>query len=247
MCRVRRLGWWFDVLLLAAVAGLTALLAAGHLLDVDLAVSDWAFGFQPAVLHYPAFVGNYLGQGTPFLVLSVLLAGWLTYRWRDLRPLILVVFTQLFAIVVVTPIKELSSRDAPRSTLPNRAELFNELARDGYNWSYPSGHMVNTIIWYFTLYLLLSWIFGERVRRWQAVIRIAPPVIVFWTTVYLNYHWLTDSIAGLFLGIVLGRVMERIPWRTLPLPSWVPFNSPSSAGTGSAQPPEPADQHWVVG
>lgn len=244
MSGVRRLGWWFDVLLLAAVAGLTALLAAGHLLDVDLAVSDWAFGYRPAVLHYPSLVANYLGQGGPFLVFCLAMAAWLLYRWRDIRPLLLVAFTQLFTIVTITPIKELSSRDAPKSTLPNKVELFNEAAAAGdYNWSYPSGHMANTIVWYFTIYLLLTWVFGERVRRWQAVIRIAPPVIVFWTTVYLNYHWLTDSIAGLFLGIVLGRVMERIPWRTLPLPSWVPF----SAGAGGPEASQPADQQRVVG
>ncbi|WP_157240321.1 phosphatase PAP2 family protein [Catenuloplanes japonicus] len=246
---MRRLGWWFDVLLLAALAGLTALLAAGHLLDLDLAVSDWAFGFQPAVLHYPSYVANYLGQGGPFLALGGAMALWLAYRWRDVRPIILLAATQLFTIVVVTPIKELSSRDAPRSTLPNKAEIFNELAARGeYNWSYPSGHMVNTIVWYFTLYLLALWVFGERVRRWQTLIRVAPPIIVFWTTVYLNYHWLTDSIAGLLLGIVMGRVMALIPWRTLPLPSWVPFNPQQpSAGTGGAQPSQPADQQRVVG
>ncbi|MFI5840410.1 phosphatase PAP2 family protein [Catenuloplanes sp. NPDC051500] len=244
---MRRLGWWFDGLLLAALAGLTALLAAGHLLDVDLAVSDWAFDVQPAVLHYPSYVLNYLGQGTPIMVLCLVAALWLLYKWRDVRPLILVVFTQLFILVVVTPIKELSSRDAPRSALPNKAELFNEAAAHGYNWSYPSGHMVNTVVWYFTLYLLLSWLIGERAGRLRRPLRIAPPIIVFWTTVYLNYHWLTDSIAGLLLGIVLGRVTARIPWRTLPLPSWVPFNPQASAGTGGAQTPQPADQHRVVG
>ena len=244
---MRRLGWWFDVLLLAALAGLTALLAAGHLLDVDLAVSDWAFDFQPAVLHYPSYVLNYLGQGTPIMVLCLVAALWFGYRWRDVRPVLLVLFTQLFILVVVTPIKELSSRDAPRSTLPNKAELFNEAAAHGYNWSYPSGHMVNTIVWYFTLYLLATWVLGPRVERYRILVRVAPPIIVFWTTVYLNYHWLTDSIAGLLLGIVLGRVTARIPWRTLPLPSWVPFNPQPSAGTGRAQTPQPADQHRVVG
>jgi membrane-associated phospholipid phosphatase len=243
--RVRRLGWWFDILLLAAVAGLTALLAAGHLLDLDLAVSDWAYAHDPTVLRGVALVGNQLGQSGPFLAVFTLAALWLLYRRRDVRPLILVLFTWFFAALVVAPIKELSSRDAPSSELPNRVELFNTAA--DYNWSYPSGHMVNSFVWFFTLVLLLEWLFGARVRRWEPALRIAPPIIVFCTTVYLNFHWLTDSIAGLLLGMVMGRVMARIPWRTLPLPSWVPFSRNPSAGTGRAQPSQPADQDRVVG
>ena len=44
-------------------------------------------------------------------------------------------------------------------------------------------------------------------------LRIAPPVIVFCTTVYLNFHWLTDSIAGLLLGVLLARLLVRVPWK----------------------------------
>ncbi|MDR7280373.1 phosphatase PAP2 family protein [Catenuloplanes atrovinosus] len=243
---MRRLAWWFDGLLVAAFAGLTALLAAGHLLDVDLAVSDWAFAHQPAVAHYPALALNYLGQGGPFVVLCTLLALWLGHRWRDVRPIILVAATYLLAGVVVAPLKEFSGRDAPRSALPNRAELFNDLARAGYDWSYPSGHMVNAFVWFFTLLTLLTWIFGERVRRFGTALRVAPPIIVFGTTVYLNYHWLTDSIAGLLIGLVLVRLLERVRWRTLPLPAWVQWRG-RSAGAGGAEPAEAADQHRVVG
>ena len=45
-----------------------------------------------------------------------------------------------------------------------------------------------------------------------------PPAIVFCTTTYLSFHWITDSVAGLFLGLILTRLMARVPWDTLPLP-----------------------------
>ena len=45
-----------------------------------------------------------------------------------------------------------------------------------------------------------------------------PPVIVFCTTTYLGYHWITDSVAGLFLGLMLTRLLTRVPWDSIPLP-----------------------------
>ncbi|MDQ0368117.1 phosphatase PAP2 family protein [Catenuloplanes indicus] len=261
---MRRLGWWFDVLLLAAFAALTALLAAGHLYGVDSAIANYADAHRPPVMYWLALIGNQLGQSGHFLIAFGVIALWLLYRDRDVRPLILVAFTYVLAGVVVVPLKEFGGRDAPSSTLPNKVELFNDAAV--YDWSYPSGHMVNTFVWFFTMVLLLTWLFGERARRFEPVIRIAPPVIVFVTTIYLSFHWLTDSIAGLLIGVVLRRVMARIPWRTLPLPAWLPFTAAPvepapwsrspwrarsagrsrSAGAGGAQSAEAADQDRIV-
>jgi hypothetical protein len=38
------------------------------------------------------------------------------------------------------------------------------------------------------------------------------------TMVYINYHWLTDVVAAVPLGLVLSRVMHRIPWDKIQLP-----------------------------
>jgi hypothetical protein len=56
----------------------------------------------------------------------------------------------------------------------------------------------------------------SRLRRFLLV---APPIIVFATTVYVSYHWLTDDIAAVFLGLFLARLYARIPWpHLLPFP-----------------------------
>jgi membrane-associated phospholipid phosphatase len=54
--------------------------------------------------------------------------------------------------------------------------------------------------------------------RAYLALRVLPPVIVFTTTTYLAFHWITDSIAGLFLGLILAHLMARVPWDSLPLP-----------------------------
>jgi hypothetical protein len=77
--------------------------------------------------------------------------------------------------------------------------------------SYPSGHVANALVWYGVIALLLGALVTVPPRVHLAI-RLVPPVIVFCTTTYLSFHWLTDSIAGLFLGLILTRLMARVPW-----------------------------------
>ncbi|MFC0533549.1 phosphatase PAP2 family protein [Phytohabitans kaempferiae] len=213
--RVRPAGWWFDALLLVAFAALTAALAAGWLLDLDRDVADWLFAHEWDPGYWVARTLNFLGSGGPLTVISGIIAIWLGIRRRSIWPLALVVAAFLATGFAIMPLKLWTDRAAPRSILPDAVEIFNHLPPDEYSLSYPSGHMVNTIVWYGVLALLLAPWLGRTARRW---LRIAPPTIVFVTTVYLNYHWVTDSIAGVLLGIVLDRLLARVPWPALPRP-----------------------------
>ena len=69
-------------------------------------------------------------------------------------------------------------------------------------------------------------------------IRVVPVAIVFCTTVYLGFHWVTDSVAGLLLGVVLARLIERIPWDRVPLPRLGGWERPAglAGGTRAAEP-----------
>ena len=61
---------------------------------------------------------------------------------------------------------------------------------------------------------------SRPLRPWEAfAVRVLPVVILFVTTVYTGFHWLTDSIAGVLLGLFLARLIERVPWeRVIPTP-----------------------------
>jgi membrane-associated phospholipid phosphatase len=206
---VRPAGWWFDLLLLAGFAVLTALLGAGVLLDLDEAVSDWSVDHRVTWAYWLARAFNFLGNGGPLTLLCLLIAGWLAVRGRTVRPVLPVVAAFLLTGIAILPIKLWTDRAAPNSTLPDAVDLFNTLPPDEYSRSYPSGHMVNAVVWYGVLALLLAPWLAAGLRRW---LRFAPPAIVFVTTVYLNFHWLTDSVAGLLLGVVLDRLLARTPW-----------------------------------
>jgi membrane-associated phospholipid phosphatase len=229
--------WWPDLASLAAFAVVTGLLVAGHLLDLDAAVADWADAHRPAPLYWAARVLNYLGQGGQVLMpVSVLLAGLLAWRRRSVRPLI--VFAAAFVLTYLTigPLKVWLQRAAPRFDGPDRTDLFNEAAVGALGMSYPSGHVANALVWYGVIALLLAGLLGGLDPRVYAALRIVPPAVVFVTTTYLSFHWITDSVAGLFLGLVLTRLMARVPWDTLPLPR-LPNGWERPAGLQESQEP----------
>jgi membrane-associated phospholipid phosphatase len=231
-------GWWFDLVLLAAFVALTCALARGHLLGLDRHVADWADQHRPAALYWPARVLNYLGQGGQVLMpVAVLLAGILAVRRRSVRPVL--VFAAAFVLTYATigPLKLWLQRPAPHFTGPDRAELFNPAAVGASGVSYPSGHVANAVVWYGVIALLL----GALVAVPPAVrvaVRVVPPIIVFCTTTYLAFHWLTDSIAGLFLGVILTRAMSRIRWDSLGLPA-LPYGCDRPAGISPAPEGDP--------
>ena len=78
--------------------------------------------------------------------------------------------------------------------------------------------MANALVWYGVIAALAGALAGGLSPRTLILLRLVPPIVVFCTTTYLAFHWITDSIAGLFLGLVLTRLMARVPWETMPLP-----------------------------
>jgi membrane-associated phospholipid phosphatase len=214
---------------------LTVALASGHLLRLDQDVANWVDGpgHRPPVLYWPARVLNYLGQGGQVLMpVSLLLAAIATWRRHSIRPLI--VFAAAFVLTYITigPLKIWFSRAAPHSKQPTKVDLFNHhLPPSEYAVGYPSGHVANALVWYGVIAFMVVILTGRTIPA----IRIVPPVVVFCTTTYLAFHWITDSVAGLFLGVVLTRLMARVPWETMPLPKLRGWERPLV--------PDPAPQH----
>jgi hypothetical protein len=210
--------WWWDVLLLVALALLTWLVAAGVFEGLDLAARDWCMTHDPLWARRIAVVVNHLGQGW---VLTYVLTGGLTLialiRARSWRVVLPGVAAFLLTDVGAGPLKLWTHRDAPSSLLPPdvSVQMFNEAATN-YALSYPSGHIVNTFVWWPVIVVLLSIVLGRPVPRpWRFFMLGWTPLIVFCTTVYLSYHWVTDDIAATLLGLFLARCFWRLPWARL--------------------------------
>jgi membrane-associated phospholipid phosphatase len=211
--RVAPAGWWFDALLLIAFALLTYLLWHGHPLKVDLAVRNWSDDHQPRAPHLVARAGNLLGQGGFFTIACGLLALFLIWSRHSIRPILPVITAFVLTSVSLSLLKGWTDRAAPHANSDKPPILHPE--RFGSSGvSYPSGHLGNAIVWYGTLALLLTlWLS----RKWLWALRIVPPVILSITTVYLGFHWLSDTVAGLLIGSFLWRIIGRIPWDDFPL------------------------------
>jgi membrane-associated phospholipid phosphatase len=221
--------WWLDVVLVAAFVAITVALMRGHLLRLDERVADWSLSHQPPVPYWTARVLNYLGQGGQILMpLSLLLSGLLTWRTRSVRAVLPFVAAFVLTYVTIGPLKIWADRAAPRFDGPERVIMHNPQAEGVYAMSYPSGHLGNSLVWYAVLAMLIAALLRRPLQRWETyVIRVVPVVIVFCTTVYTGFHWLTDSVAGLLLGVVLARLIERIPFDRLPLPALRGWEKPA--------------------
>ncbi|MEV0896756.1 phosphatase PAP2 family protein [Actinoplanes sp. NPDC049802] len=212
--------WWPEVAALVAFAALTLALIRGHLLDLDQRVADWVFAHDPAPVYGTARVFNYLGQGGQVLMpVTLILTGVLFWRTRSVRALLPFAVTFVLTYCTIGPAKIYFDRAAPKFPLENRTVMFNPDAAGALSMSYPSGHVANSLVWFAVIGLLLVALIGrELTRREWLLLRVVPVVVVFVTTVYTGFHWLTDSVAALFLGFVLARLLQRVPWDRVPLP-----------------------------
>ncbi|GGM13876.1 phosphatase PAP2 family protein [Micromonospora yangpuensis] len=226
---VRPAGWWFDVLLLVGFVAITVALANGLLFGLDRAVDQWAAGHRPPAAFHTAVVFNYLGQGGPLTLLGAGLAVLLAVRLRSVRPLLVPVAAFALTTFTIGPLKVWTARPAPSASVKEpylpverTLPLFADDLPVRFAQSYPSGHVANAIVWYGVLALLLAPLLATLGRRMPPrlvlALRIGPPVVVLFTTTYLGWHWLTDSVAGLLLGLLLDRLLHRVPWDDLPLP-----------------------------
>ena len=209
-----RRGWLADAVLVALFAALTAAVAAGWTHGLDLAVRDWSDGHRPTPAYVIARILNLLGQGSPLAIIAVMLAGLLARRARSVRPVLPVVAAYLLLLAVVGPVKVLTDRAAPHRPegTPHREEFFSG------GMSYPSGHTANTVVWYGVLVMLLTALLTTALRPAVRLgLRLAPPVFVAVVTTYLGFHWITDSVAGLIAGVLLYRLLRRVPWADIPL------------------------------
>lgn len=200
--------WWTCAVYLAAFAGLTAALAAGALLGADVAVRDWCDAHRPEPLRLAAKGLNVLGSANLLATVLLVVALVLAVRDRTPRPVLRVLVTAAASYVVVIPIKVLTDRSAPHAPWPDPERLFTHDA----GWSYPSGHVLNTLIWYPVLIVLVDRLLRRPIDpRLRRAILVAPVVIVSGAVTYLGFHWLTDSAAGVLLGLGLQRALRRLP------------------------------------
>ena len=176
----------------------TAALALRPVQQLDLALRDVADAHRSQLAYDIAVNVNRLGSGGWLALIALLIAAALAIRRRSWWPLAPVAAAFALTGASLTVLKWFFDRPPPHSALPDAVALFSEPG----GLSYPSGHAVNAVVWYGVIFGLLS--VGNR---W---LRIAPVALVGVVSIYLGFHWLTDVLAGICLGVIIDQVVRRV-------------------------------------
>ncbi len=123
------------------------------------------------------------------IAVSLLLVGLFIYRKQTCQAFLLI-FATLGGGVLIYIFKELLQRARPLSVL---------IVESGY--SLPSGHTAIATI----LVLLLLHIFKEKIKQYYLLywtIGGLIVVLVAFSRIYLQAHWLSDVLAGFVLGVL---------------------------------------------
>ena len=182
-------------LALLGLALITAdVMAGGLLTSLDHTVRDATFpaGGAPEWTRVVGLLGN-VGVGSTVAVVAALVTMHAHWRWW---PGMLVVSQLAMAGVTVVGLKYVVARPGPAST---------SLA-DGYAGFYPSGHTATAMVSVGALtFVLSSWRSRSmrHAQRWGLRAGCLAGVLVAVSTVLGGYHWLSDALASLVLGMAV--------------------------------------------
>jgi undecaprenyl-diphosphatase len=187
-------------LLVACIAALCAFLALiydvtgtgvrGSFLWLDHLVNSSIMLMQSAALTKVMIIVTSIGNTSILIILSLMLLSFLAYkkRWRQIA---LFAASMIGALVIELLAKLLVHRARPDDGL---------VIATGF--SYPSGHATMALIFF----LLAIYVLKDDIRNkfWKdafITVCIVLPLLIGFSRIYLNVHWLSDVLGGFCIAI----------------------------------------------
>ena len=145
---------------------------------------------------------TYLGSAELTLIIAALI-GLALFRGLRLLAVLPVAFVLLGSGLEVIG-KNLIASAAPPSALNRFPSFLPHLSHNVGQFSYPSGHVLRATITYgLVLYLSERWeLFGKDSSRLSPVLALMI-FLIGYGVVYLGWHWFSDALGGLLLGLTL--------------------------------------------
>ncbi|WP_104043131.1 phosphatase PAP2 family protein [Arthrobacter sp. ZGTC412] len=164
------------------------------LASLDIPALEYSQSLRnPAVSAFATGFTN-VGGGIGMPILASVLTAWLTLLSRTWRPIVLVGGAALVSTTATTLGKGLVGR-----TRPDHSEAVPPFETSP---SFPSGHTLNTTVVIGVLVYLMCLQFQ---MLWARITAITAGVIFIiamgLSRVFLGHHWMTDVVAGWFLGL----------------------------------------------
>lgn len=159
--------------------------AQQQLFALDYGTREWVRLLRYEMLTAPMEIVTHLGDRAGLIALVVLgmLVLWrVSPRWAIALP---VLMAGVGAVQWVA--KAAAGRARP----------------DEAPWGFPSGHVLSTVV-FFGLMIYLVATASRRRRRWRllaCLVCLVPVVVVAFSRLYLDRHWLSDLAGGLTAGM----------------------------------------------
>jgi undecaprenyl-diphosphatase len=165
-------------------------LLRGQFSALDSAVNAWAASIHGPLFNPVALAIHYGLDTIPLTVISLLFAGYLYYR-KHVDDSLLFMGSMLGNAGIIYFAKFVVHSPRPLTTI---------IAEDGF--SFPSGHVMSILV-LLGLIAYFAWKHSKSkaVRTATFAIFAAAPIIVAFSRVYLNVHWLSDVVASYPLAI----------------------------------------------
>jgi undecaprenyl-diphosphatase len=186
-----------------AFVALTMTITAGWFTTLDLQVAQTMHSWWQESLH-PLF--QMIAELGGIELTTVLMIGLFFYLWRGgFGADALVVGAFVGAVTLEVIYKSLLYHPGPPRSLSQRdgPSLSESLPGGALGNSFPSGHMVRTVVAYGLLAFVVRRLAPSRAARALAI-PLATIVIVamVFDRLYLDVHWESDVIGGLLLGAI---------------------------------------------
>lgn len=171
---------------------------------------------KAAMLHSPTLtkimlVITNIGSTACMVILSALVFAFLAYkkRWRHA---LLFSVSMLGALILELLLKTLVHRQRPENALVQAS-----------NYAFPSGHATMALVFF----SLLIYLFKDDIKKelWKHLFTISCiflALLIGFSRIYLNAHWLTDVVGGFALGlfwlmlmILVFRIKKPVEDRTI--------------------------------
>jgi undecaprenyl-diphosphatase len=160
--------------------------------NLDLTVNQWIPSIQTNFWITIAKIIGVIFDTTTLLIITLAAVIYLWFKDRKRNAIFLtavMTFDALFLIIA----KNIIHRDRPL----NRLVLESQYA-------FPSGHTLTAVIFLGLFgYLLLHHTKNPRHQQWLALFIPPLSLIIGFSRIYLNVHWVTDVLGGYALGIFI--------------------------------------------
>jgi len=181
---------------------MTALVMVGAFDAANLGLTRYLQGRGSAGQDIGLGLFSYLGSIEVTVVIAVML-GFALFRGLRLLavlPAVLVLIASGLEILLKNIVPSLE----PGTAFQRFPHGLPSLSHDVGAYSFPSGHVLRaTIVYGLVLYLAERWeLFGRDSSRLSPVLVLVVFFVGF-GVVYLGWHWLSDALGGLLLGLTL--------------------------------------------